>query len=647
MNSEGAAASPVSDMNDIRKRIRVSLEQAHVSGELEQVPALRKAPGASNVAAAQAPASSHRPAESSAPTDAPPRRSLPLAERLQLARCGPTLIFDGVCNLCNASMRWYFERLLEEDSVNFMWAQHEDTQVLLKELGISDIYKSWAYLKDEIVYRGSSAWFQAMDHLCAPWRWLGSFSNVPPILREGAYSIVSSNRYSMLGKSNACQVPPPGMIQCFLHDPFVSANDEPASAEQLNAPDVKQRLLIVGCGSAGIQIVRQLAHEFNVTLVEPKDYYEFTPGILRGLCDPQHLSTLHLLLADAFKNLPVTHIRGQVVGLHDRHAEVWLNGTSESVEVPFDYVVVAAGSQYAGNSLWKITGAPGEESQFSLSGRAAGLEQARKRLLELRDRGGTVVMVGAGLVGVELAAELADYIKGLRLVLADLAPSVLPVMSESAQKHAKDWLTKHGVELRLGVPLPRGSDAEVAAALGLQGEVLVLGCAGVSMRCNFMAPLNCLNQKGEVRVNRAGQVLSNSPSEKDVAVLGPERAAVCGQGRIFALGDCVCVEDADRFPKNVYPAEAMSKVISSNLELAKRVRCLRTCPGILHEIRASLQDMTLCSLGPRDCIFEMNGYAVATGFVATNMKHQIEVTKMGELRNEWWGSFVWSMVPHF
>lgn len=645
MQPEGAASFPVPDVDDIRSRIRVSLERAYVSGELAEVQASIKAPGTGKAADVQAPVESHRPAESCEPINAPPRHALPLAERLQLARHGPTLIFDGVCNLCNASMRWYFERLLEEGSVNFMWAQHEDTQVLLKELGISDIYKSWAYLQDEIVYRGSSAWFQAMDHLCAPWRWLGSFGNVPPILREGVYNVVSSNRYSMMGKSNLCQAPPPGMIKRFLHDPYVAASDEPASDEL--PPDVKQRLLVVGCGSAGIQIVRQLASDFDIILVEPKDYFEFTPGILRGLCDPEHLGSLHLLLADAFGNLPVTHMRGQVVGLHERHAEVWLNGTSESVEVPFDYAVVAAGSQYAGNSLWKITGAPGEESQFSLSGRAAGLEQARKRLLDLRDRGGTVVMVGAGLVGVELAAELADYIKGLRLVLADLAPTVLPVMSQSAQKHAAAWLIEHGVELRLGMSLPRGSDAEIAAALGLEGEVLVLGCAGVSMRCNFMAPLNCLNNKGEVRVNRAGQVLSNNPSDKDVAALGPERAAVCGQGRIFALGDCVCVEDADRFPKNVYPAEAMSKVISSNLELAKRVRCLRTCPGILHEIRASLQDMTLCSLGPSDCIFEMNGYAMATGWVAMAMKHQIEVTKMGELRNEWWGSLVWSMVPHF
>jgi len=400
--------------------------------------------------------------------------------------------------------------------------------------------------------------------------------------------------------------------------------------------------------------VRQLAKEFAITLVEPKDYYEFTPGILRGLCDLEHLKTLQVKLSDSLAGTDVKHLRGQVVGLREHAADVWLEEEEggkkgDIVEVPFHFAVVAVGSQYAGSSLWKVTGAPGEEAETRLAGRVAGLTALRQKLLDLRGRGGTVVCVGAGLVGVEMAAELAHYMPGLKIVLADLAPTVLPPLPKSAQDYAHKWLADHGVEMRLGVTLPRGgSDAEVAAALGIEGEVAVLGCAGVSMRCSFMAPFGCLTDRGCVRVNRAMQVLTDSPSEADVSQLGAERAAVCASGRIFALGDCVDVQGlAGPLTKDIYPAEAMSEVICANLRLAKNVHCLRSCPGVLHELRTSLQQMTLCSLGPEDCIFVMNGYMVAKGFVARNMKHQIESTKMGQLRNERWGSLVWAMVPHF
>merc|ERR1712048_422483 len=109
------------------------------------------------------------------------------------------------------------------------------------------------------------------------------------------------------------------------------------------------------------------------------------------------------------------------------------------------------------------------------------------------------------------------------------------------------------------------------------------------MRSSFMAPLKCLNQRGEVLVNRAMQVLTDSPLKDDVANLGHERATVCGAGRIFALGDCVAVEGLDApLTKDIYPAEAMCDIIVANLK-----QCLRTCPGVLHELKPSLQQPCL------------------------------------------------------
>ncbi|OLQ03677.1 hypothetical protein AK812_SmicGene13349 [Symbiodinium microadriaticum] len=80
---------------------------------------------------------------------------------------------------------------------------------------------------------------------------------------------------------------------------------------QESEPEERPRLLVIGCGPAGIQIVRNLWQEFDLTLVEPKDYYEYTPGILRGLCDEQHLETLQVPLSEALAGFQLRHVRGK------------------------------------------------------------------------------------------------------------------------------------------------------------------------------------------------------------------------------------------------------------------------------------------------------------------------------------------------
>lgn len=592
---------------------------------------------------------------------------VPLETRLNSARKGPTLIFDGVCNLCNASMRWYFDRMRPEaiELVHFMWAQHEDTKHLLDEMriGVDDIMKSWAYVENFVVYRGSAAWFEAMKHLTLPWRLLSSFHYVPEVLREGAYGIVSANRYSMAGKSDMCQRPSPAMTSRFLHAP----NSQPESeVDQAPAPPQKgklPKLLVVGLGPSGLAVTRELASEYSIIAVEPKDFYEYTPGILRGFAEPSHLPNLQVPLSQALSGLGVSHLRGVVVRLDKFQATIKLfgplnpsdaaaieleelaEGQSEIV-VSFDYAVLAMGSQYAGGSLWKVTGADGEQEETVLGGRISRLNAGRERLLSLREQGGTLVLVGAGLVGVELAAEVAHYLPGLKIVLADLSQVVLPALPERAQQYATKWLTDHGVEVRLGLaPLPAGKEAE---ALGVEGPSVVLGCAGVRVRSEFVQHLDCIDERGSIRVNRMMQVLTRNPSTADTELLGEQRAMVVGAGRVFALGDCVTVDGVNPpFTKDTYPAEAMAEVVVSNLRKAKTVQCLRTCPDVLRQLKFPLQQYTLCSLGPNDCIFVGNGSVWATGTAACFVKNQIESTKMGQYRQQMWGSLVWKFVPHW
>jgi NADH dehydrogenase FAD-containing subunit len=231
---------------------------------------------------------------------------------------------------------------------------------------------------------------------------------------------------------------------------------------------------------------------------------------------------------------------------------------------------------------------------------------------------------------VELAAEIRHFFPSIPTIkLFDPMPTVLPTMPDSAQNYAARWMQEHNVDLVLGDCF---NDEAVAQAE--RDSDVVYKCVGLTTNVGFL-PARVLDNKGQVRVNAAMQIVV-----KDDPIL-------FGGGRIFALGDCAAVDGAPPFPKDIYPAEAMAGVVVANLCQALTIQCMQTRPGVLWELDKIRMVMNLCSLGPNDCIFTMNGWTVIRGKLATFMKEAIQYTKMSDSRNEMLGTVVWSVVPHF
>lgn len=465
-----------------------------------------------------------------------------------------------------------------------MWAQHADTQSLLSELGISrhDILRSWAYLEDGIVYRGSAAWLRALRNLRSPWCYLSHFDWTPEFIRETVYNTVAANRYNALGHSDACQRPNPEMRARFLHSTAVKG----PKPDSTIPPRVRRRLLIVGCGPAGLFIAKKMApsKDFEVVVVEPKNFFEFTPGILRGMCHPQAMKDLVFDLEPVLcDDLGVGYVQGAVTtlsgtkavvrrlggnggGVDDENSNGILrlskaaaenqdaetnmvvppNATSdtaiedcETVEINFDFCVVAAGSAYTTSTLWKVPVAPEEKEMdsnnlYSKDSRIAQLSSEHSKLESLNQhRSARVSIFGAGLVGIELASEVRHYFPDIeRISLFDPQPTVLPALPESAQKYATEWMERNNVELILGSDFNDESvkDAEDTSDV-------IYKCVGVRVNTPFM-PKDVLDARGQILVNNAMQVLLDEKTlDRDaVDLMGADRAAIFGSGRIFAIG---------------------------------------------------------------------------------------------------------------
>jgi|TARA_B110001469_G_scaffold118141_1_gene124646 NADPH-dependent 2,4-dienoyl-CoA reductase/sulfur reductase-like enzyme len=113
------------------------------------------------------------------------------------------------------------------------------------------------------------------------------------------------------------------------------------------------------------------------------------------------------------------------------------------------------------------------ERQFTWTSTAAKLERAK-----------TVIIVGAGPVGVELAGEILTVYPDKRVTFVDMATTILPGFDEAAATYSRAWLELRGVELMGGEPIERIGADTVLLKSGIELTADVV-CATRPAHCSF------------------------------------------------------------------------------------------------------------------------------------------------------------------
>ncbi len=119
----------------------------------------------------------------------------------------PILLFDGVCNLCNASVQWVLRR---DRHARFQFAalQSEVGQRLLRQHGLDPASLDSVVLVDgDRVYLRSAAALGVAVRLGGFWRLMGVFYLVPALLRDLIYNWIARNRYRWFGRQEQCWLP--------------------------------------------------------------------------------------------------------------------------------------------------------------------------------------------------------------------------------------------------------------------------------------------------------------------------------------------------------------------------------------------------------------------------------------------------------
>ena len=66
-----------------------------------------------------------------------------------------------------------------------------------------------------------------------------------------------------------------------------------------------KKLVIIGGGFAGSLIAKNCENYFDTTLIDSKDFFEFTPGILRTIVQPSHAKKIQVLHKEYLKKTKV------------------------------------------------------------------------------------------------------------------------------------------------------------------------------------------------------------------------------------------------------------------------------------------------------------------------------------------------------
>lgn len=312
----------------------------------------------------------------------------------------------------------------------------------------------------------------------------------------------------------------------------------------------KPRVVIIGGGFGGLQAAKELGGKaVNVTLIDRKNHHTFQPllyQVATAVLSPGEIASPIRRILYRYKNVEV--ILGEVSGFDLEKQTIELSEcASGACEIPFDYLIVAAGARHAyfGHDEWEQD-APGLKT-------VEDAVEIRRRVLlafELAEREAYLtgkqvplnfVVIGGGPTGVELAGAIAGIARTAlaqdfkaidttkaRVMLFEGSDRVLGTFAEELSVEAKKDLEELGVEVFLNSFVTDVEEGRIKVGENWIECDVALWATGVAA-----SPLG--RQLG-AEIDKAGRVF-----------VGPD-LSVPNRKNIFVIGDMVSLKQESGAP---------------------------------------------------------------------------------------------------
>ena len=230
---------------------------------------------------------------------------------------------------------------------------------------------------------------------------------------------------------------------------------------------MKQHIVIIGGGFAGVNLAKQLANHnaFHITLVDKNNYNFFPPLLYQVATSMLDVSSISTPFRTLFKGIGNISFRmGELLTIDESTRTAHLS----TGDLHYDVLVIATGTKSNFFAMQNI-----EKNAMPMKTIDDAVE-LRNYLLQLTEEATytkdpvrkaklrNIVISGAGPTGVEVAGMLAEMrnhtlqkiypeltTAELDIYLVDAAPTVLPPMRPKSRQYTYDALQKMGVHVRL------------------------------------------------------------------------------------------------------------------------------------------------------------------------------------------------------
>lgn len=134
---------------------------------------------------------------------------------MPLMQENPIVLFDGVCNYCNAMVNFAI-RNDKKAILKFAPLQSEPGKQLRDQYNIPKEIDSVIFIDNGTSYTYADAAIRITKYLSWPAKALYAFIIIPKFIRQPVYKWIARNRYKWFGKKEECMIPTGDIKSRFL-----------------------------------------------------------------------------------------------------------------------------------------------------------------------------------------------------------------------------------------------------------------------------------------------------------------------------------------------------------------------------------------------------------------------------------------------
>ncbi|ADG92238.1 FAD-dependent pyridine nucleotide-disulfide oxidoreductase [Arcobacter nitrofigilis DSM 7299] len=265
---------------------------------------------------------------------------------------------------------------------------------------------------------------------------------------------------------------------------------------------IKKNIVIIGGGYSGISLVEKISNnkDFEVTLINKNLYHLHQTDIHKYISGQCELEDISFNLEIYCKNIKINFIEAFVEDIEFKSKRVILNNNKN---IKYDYLVIATGSaSFFPKQIKNIQEYAADIKELNM------LKEQRAKFLELLDskeQGKNIAIIGGGLSGVEIALEFANVIKkralsnkDCQISLIEQFPNVLPNMNSFLVNQTKKACDKLNIKRYHGAFVNEVKDKKIylsdSTEIPFDMVLFLIGVSSEKLSNDESAQTNIKNQ---------------------------------------------------------------------------------------------------------------------------------------------------------